>query len=83
VVLPIYEVKGDVVFGSYIGIKWLEHAMKVLERIIKCRIQQQIDIDMQFGFVKRKGTTDSIFILRQMQKFISKGKKLYYSFVDL
>ena len=69
--------------GSYIGIKWLEHAMKVLERIIKCRIQQQIDIDMQFGFMKRKGTTDSIFILRQMQKFIAKGKKLYYGFVDL
>ena len=39
--------------GSYRGIKLLEHAMKVMERIFKNRIWQQIDIDdMQFGFVK-------------------------------
>ena len=31
-----------------------------------------------------KGTTDAIFILRQLQeKFLSKGKKLYFAFVDL
>ena len=47
----------------------LEHAMKVVERIFEDRIRQQIDIDdMQFGFVKGKGTTDAIFIVRQMQK---------------
>jgi len=40
--------------------------------------------DMQFGFVKGKGTTDAIFIVRQMQeKFRAKGKKLYFGFVDL
>jgi len=34
--------------------------------------------DMQFGFMKGKGTTDTIFIVRQMQeKFRAKGKKLY------
>jgi len=40
--------------------------------------QQQIDInDTQFGFMKGKGTTDDIFIVRQMQeKFKAKGKKL-------
>jgi len=56
--------------GSYRGIKLLEHAMKVveLERIFEDRIRQQIDIDdMQFGFMKGKGTTDAIFIVRQMQ----------------
>jgi len=47
--------------GSYRGIKLLEHAIKVVERIFEHRIQQQIDIDdMQFGF-KGKGTTDAIF----------------------
>ena len=31
-----------------------------------------------------KGTTDAIFIVRQMQeKFRAKGKKLYFGFVDL
>ena len=53
--------------GSYRGIKLLEHAMKVAERIFEHRIRQQIEIDdMQFGFVKGKGTTDAIFMARQM-----------------
>jgi len=48
------------------GIKLLEYAMKVVERIFEHRIRQQIDIgDMQFGFMKGKGTTDVIFIVRQ------------------
>ena len=35
VVLPIYKGKGDPIeCGSYRGIKLLEHAMKVLERIL-------------------------------------------------
>jgi len=39
---------------------------------------------MQFGFMKGKGTTDAIFIVKQMQeKFRAKGKKLYFGFVDL
>jgi len=59
--------------------------MKVVERIFKDRIRQQIDIDdMQFGFMKGKGTTDAIFIVRQMQEnFRAKGKKLHFGFVDL
>ena len=40
--------------------------------------------DMQFGSMKGKGTTDTIYIVRQMQdKFRPKGKKLYFGFVDL
>jgi len=71
--------------GSYSGIKLLEHATKVVEKIFKHRIRQQTDIDdMQFGFMKGKGTADAIFIVRQMQdKFTAKGKKLYLAFVDL
>jgi len=67
------------------GIKLLEHAINMMEKIFKHRIWQQIDIeDMQFGFMKDKGTADAIFIVRQMQeKFRAKGKKLYFGFVDL
>jgi len=44
--LPIYKEKGDPMeCGSYRGIKLLEHAMKVVERIFGHRIQHQIDID--------------------------------------
>jgi len=50
VVLPIYKKKGDPMeCKSYRGSKLLEHAMKVVERIFKHSIRQQIDIDdMQF-----------------------------------
>jgi len=86
VVLPIYKAKGDPMdCGPYRGIKLLEHAIKVVERIFEHRIRQQIDTDdMQFGFIKGKGTTDTIFIVRQMQeKFRAKGNKLYFGFADL
>ena len=68
VVVPVYKGKGDPMeCGSYRGITLLEHATKVVERIFEHRIQQQIDIDdMQFGFMKDKGITDAIFIVRQM-----------------
>jgi len=50
-VLPIYKRKGDPMeCGSYKGIKLLEKAMKVVERMFENRTRQQIDIDdMQFG----------------------------------
>ena len=46
---------------------------------------QQIDIDdTQFGFMKGKGITATIFIVRQMrEKFRTKQNKLCFSFVYL
>jgi len=59
--------------------------MKVVERIFEHKIWQQIDIDdMQLAFMKGTGTTDAIFIVREMQEnFRVKGKKLHFWFVDL
>ena len=73
----IYKGKGDLMeYGSYRGIKLLEYATKVVERIFEYRIRQQIEIeDMQFRFIKGKGTIDTIFIVRQLQEnFRAKGK---------
>ena len=43
--------------------------MKVLERVLKKRIRCQVSINnMQFGFMPGKGTTDAIFIMRQVQE---------------
>ena len=40
--------------------------------------------EMQFGFGPGKGTTDTIFIVRQLQeKYISLKKPLFFAFVDL
>jgi len=59
--------------------------MKVAERVFEHRIRQQTVIDdMQFGFMKGKEMTDTIFLARQMQKkFRAKSKKLYFGSVDL
>ena len=59
--------------------------MKILEHIVEQNIRELITLnDMQFGFMPERGTTDSIFIVRQMhEKYNAKGKTLYFSFVDL
>jgi len=46
--------------GSYRGIKLLEHAMKVVEKIFEHRIWQQIDI--QGGPIKTVHFWDTIFL---------------------
>jgi len=86
ITIPVYKGKGDPLeCGSYRAIKLLEHAMKVVEKVLEKRIREQVKIDdMQFGFMSGKGTTDAIFVIRQMQeKHSAKGKNLYYAFVDL
>ena len=82
----VYKGKGDaLVCGSYRGIKLLDHVMKVLERVIENRVRSSVKIDdMQFGFRSGRGTTDAIFIVRQVQeKFLAKKKDLWMAFVDL
>jgi hypothetical protein len=72
--------KGDALAcGSYRGIKLLEYAMKVLERVIEGRVRKIVKIDsMQFGFMAGRGTTDAIFIVWQLQeKYLAKNKELW------
>jgi len=58
--------------------------MQVVERIFEYRISHQINTDLQFTFMKGNRTSDNIFIVRQMRdNFRSKGKNLYFGFVDL
>ena len=85
-IINLYKGKGDaLVRGNYRGLKLLEHVMKVLERIVETQIRSSIKIDnMQFSFMPGRGTTDAIFIVRQLQeKFLAKNKNLYLAFVDL
>ena len=86
VVVSIFKGKGDVMdCGAYRGVKLLEHAMKIVERVLENRIRELVMIDeMQFGFMPGKGTTRALFILRRMQEeFRKREKKLYMCFVDL
>ena len=82
----VYKGKGDALeCGSYRGIRLLEHVMKILERVVEARVRSIVRIDdMQFGFMAGKGTTDAIFIVRQLQeKYLAKKKDLWMAFVDL
>ena len=84
--MNVYKGKGDALTcGSYRGIKLLEHAMKVLERVIEGRLRKIVKIDnMQFGFMSGRSTTDAIFIVHQLQeKYLAKSKDLWMAFVDL
>lgn len=86
VLVPIFKGKGDAMScGAYRGVKLLEHAMKIVERVLEKRIRSMVQVDeMQFGFMPDKGTTDAVFILRRLQEeYRDKGKKLYMCFVDL
>ena len=49
--VTVYKGKGDALdCGSYRGIKLLDHAMKVFERIIEKRLRAKVNLDdMQFG----------------------------------
>ena len=64
-----------------------EQAIKVTERIVDSLIRQVVTIDeSQFGFVPGRGTTDAIFVIRQLQeKYLTVSKHIYtcMAFVDL
>ena len=84
VIEPIFKEKGDVLScGSYGGVKLLEHAVKIVEKILERRIRTLVNLNkVQFGFMPGKGTVDAIFIVRRMQEqYQMKDKKLYMCFV--
>ena len=84
--VPIFKGKGDPLNpNSYRGIKLLEHAFKLYEKILDGRLREVVDIDkMQYGFMPRRGTVDAVFVLRRLtEKFRAKNKKLLFVFVDL
>ena len=85
-IVCLYKGKGDALErGNYPGLKLTEQVMKILERIVDGLIRQLVSIDnSQFGFVPGRGTTDAIFVVRQLQeKYLAANKRLYMAFVDL
>ena len=86
VIVCLNKGKGDALErGNYRGLKLTEQVMKVLERIVDGLIRQVVSInDSQFGFVPGRGTTDAIFVVRQLQeKYLAANKRLNMAFVDL
>ena len=85
-IVSVHKGKGDALNRSnYRGLKLIDQIMKVLERVVEGFIRQRVVInDMQCGFMQGRGTTDAIFILRQLQeKHLVPGKPLYLALIDL
>ena len=86
IIISLYKGKGEALDrGNYWGLKLTENILKVIERIIEDLICNIVKIDdMPFGFMPGRGTTDAIFIVRQMQEaYIRKNRNLHFAFVDL
>ena len=71
--------------SMYIGVKLLEHAMAIVEKVLQKRLREIVTIDdMQYVFVPGKGAIDAVFITRSIQEeYIDKQKKLYVCIVDM
>ena len=84
-IVCLYKRKGDALErGNHRGLKLTEQVKKVLERIMDGNRQLVSKEDSQFGFVPGRGTTDAIFVVRQLQeKYLAANKRLYMAFVDL
>ena len=85
-IVYIYKGRGDALIrGNYRGLKLLHHVLRGIQRMMEKTIREKLFTDdMQFGFMPGQGTTDAIFILRQLQeKHLAKNRKLYFAFVDL
>ena len=86
VLVPIYKEKGDVQqCQNYRGIKLLSHTMKIWERIVNERVRGEVEMaEEQFGFIPGRGTTNVIFILRQMaEMYRENGRNLHMVCIDL
>ena len=84
-IVCLYKGKADAMErGNYRGLKLTEQVMKILEKIVD-GIRQLVSIgDSQFGFVPGRGTTDAIFVVRQLQeKYLAANKRRYMVFIDL
>ena len=71
--------------GAYKGVKLLEHAMKIVKKVLERRLRRMVKVDViQFGFMPGKGTVYAVFILRRLQEeYLDMEKRLYMCFVDL
>ena len=84
--VQIFKGKGNPLNpNSYRGIKLLDNAFKLYEKILDERLSEVVDIDkMLYVFIPGRGTADAVFVLRRLsEKFRAKNNKLFFVFVDL
>ena len=70
VVVAIFKGKRDAMScGAYRRVKLLEHAMKIVEKVLERRLRNMVKVyEKQFGFMPGRGMIDAVFILRRLQE---------------
>ena len=85
--VPLYRGKGDVrECSNSRGISLLGVVGRVYGGILIDRIRdkRKCNCQVQFGFKRGRGCTDQIFIVRQIcEKYLGKGRDVYFAFLDL
>ena len=72
-------------FCMYIHIQYMYKYCGRPHQTVGVNLRFQVNSDdSKFGFVQGRGTTDAIFVVRQLQeKYLAANKRLYMAFVDL
>ena len=86
--VPLYKGKGDMnECSNFRGISLLSVVGKVYGRVLINRIRDKTEnviVEVQGGFRRGRGCTDQIFTVRQIcEKYLGKGKDVYFAFLDL
>ena len=84
----LYKGKGDMYeCSNFRGISLLSVVGKVYGRVLINRIRDKTEnviAEVQGGFRRGRGCTDQVFIVRQIcEKYLGKGKDVYFAFLDL
>ena len=87
-IVPLYKGKGDVhECSNYRGISLLCVVGKVYGRVLIKRIRDMTEgvlSEVQGGFRRGRGCTDQVFAVRPVcEKYLAKGKNVYWAFMDL
>ena len=79
--VPLYKGKGDVhECSNFRGISLLSVVGKVYGR----DKTENVIAEVQGGFRRGRGCTDQTFVVRQIcEKYLGKGKDVYFAFLDL
>ena len=78
-IVCLYKGKGDAFEGGGCrSLRLVGRVVKILERVVGGLVGRLVLIDdSHFGFVQGRGTTDAIFVVRQLQeKYLAANKRL-------
>ena len=80
IIISLFKGKGEALYRlNYRDLNLTERILKVIKQIAEGFIRNVVKIDdMQFGFMPGRGTTDAIFIVRQVEEAYITKNRIYY-----